>query len=63
MKTITAKELIEQEDEIKKRCVEFIEWYYFKKYRSTLFLKGQKLTVSEMYDIYQEKKHKDKISK
>ena len=57
MKTITSKELLKQEEEIKKRCVLFMKWYWEKKYKTSLFSCASKnengrLSVEDVYDVY-----------
>lgn len=66
MKTFTAQELIEQEEEIKKRCILFMKWYWEKKYKSSLYScesknENGKLSVEDVYDVYCKEYFKDAL--
>ena len=68
MKTITATELLKQEEEIKKRCILFMKWYWEKKYKTSLFScvsknENGRLSVEDVYDVYLKEYFNEEIKK
>jgi len=62
MKTITAKELIEEDNEIMKNCTDFLYWY-IKNGCISIYAGYKRLTSNQIYEKYQKEKFKEAIFK